>query len=95
MEWKIAIKVWFICMVVGLILFGTDYLFFSMNKKPHHYCSCCSFEYQEKAKPAYCPNCGKKLNNVCSNCGRSFKNDKKIPAYCPDCGTKQLDSKEK
>lgn len=81
-----------ICIVASLIPFGY-YLFLSMNKKPHLCCPCCSFEYQENAKPAYCPNCGKKLNNVCSNCGRSFKNDKKIPTYCPDCGTKQLDSK--
>ena len=81
-------------LIVGLISYGLNYLFLPTNKKPH-LCPCCSFEYQENAKPAYCPNCGKKINNVCSNCGRSFENDKKIPEYCPDCGTKQLDSKEK
>ena len=82
--------------VIGkLSFFAIDYFAFSASKKSHPCCPCCSFEYQEKAMPAYCPNCGKKINNVCSNCGRSFENDKKIPAYCPDCGTKQLDSKEK
>ena len=65
------------------------------NKKPHLCCPYCSFEYQESVMSTYCPNCGKKINNVCSNCSRSFENDQKIPAYCPDCGTKQLDSKEK